>query len=364
MGFNCGIVGLPNVGKSTIFNALTKGKAPAANYPFTTVHPNVGIVSVEDERLVRITGLSPAQKVTMTHMEIVDIAGLVKGASSGEGLGNQFLSHIGGVDALLHVVRVFTDDNVTHVTGTVDPVRDVEIVRTELMLKDLEVLSKVKERLEKAARGQDKQAALQLASVIKAMDLLNKGKNIRSALSEEELIQLKGFQLLTLKPVLYVANVAESEVTGEAAGALKELEAIASEEGSEVLRIAGKIEEEISEIEDAERGDYLKSIGLEESGLDRLVRAGYRLLGLITFFTTSDKENRAWTLLRSSRAPQAAGKVHSDFERGFIRAEVTSYDDFIACGGEHGARERGRLRTEGRDYLVQDGDIIYFHFSA
>jgi hypothetical protein len=366
VGFNCGIVGLPNVGKSTIFNALTRGRAEAANYPFCTIDPNVGIVPVGDPRLREINKICPAEKVVMTTVEIVDIAGLVKGASSGEGLGNQFLTHIAETDAILEVVRVFEDPNVVHVAGSVDPERDVEIIRTELMLKDLETLEKANERHAKAAKSGDKKAREMSDLAQRLIQALSAGKTLRQVgLSPEERELARPLNLLTQKPILYVANVSEAEIqSGGASPAVQILKRIAAAENSSVLLISGKIEEEISQLDEGEKEGYLKSVGLEESGLDRLVREGYRLLDLITFFTSGPKENRAWTVRRGAKAPQAAGKIHSDFERGFIRAEVIAYADFVACKGEAGARERGKLRIEGKDYVVQDGDVMHFRFSV
>ena len=366
MGFNCGIVGLPNVGKSTIFNALTKGKAEAANYPFCTIDPNVGIVPVGDPRLKKIQEILPAEKVVMTTVEIVDIAGLVKGASAGEGLGNQFLSHIAEVDAILEVVRVFDDPNVVHVAGGVDPARDVEIIQTELILKDLETLTKIAERSEKSARSGDKKIKAQSEIAKRFAAELNAGHPVRRiARTAEENEFIKSLNLITEKPILYVANVSEEDLaSGVRTDAMKQLEAIAAKDRSSVLYISGKIEEEISQLDENEKADYLRSIGLEESGLDRLVREGYKLLDLVTFFTAGGKENRAWTIRKGTTAPGAAGKIHSDFERGFIRAEVIAYDDFVKYRGEAGARDAGRFRIEGKEYVVQDGDIMHFRFNV
>jgi len=365
MGFNCGIVGLPNVGKSTIFNALTKGKAQAANYPFCTIDPNVGIVPVSDPRLKKINEIIPAKKVVMTTVEIVDIAGLVKGAATGEGLGNQFLSHIAETDAILQVVRVFEDENITHVTGSIDPTRDVEIIATELALKDLDMITKIKDRVARGAKSGDKKSKEELDIATKAAAVLDKGQALRRASwTEEELAILKSFNPITLKPILYVANVSENELTAPDNEALKTLRRIAADDKSSVVKISGKIEEEISQLDEAEKEEYLQSMGLEESGLDRLVREGYQLLSLMTFFTAGEDENRAWTVHKGARAPQAAGKIHSDFERGFIRAEVISYDDFVACKGESGARTAGKLRIEGKEYIVKDGDIMHFRFNV
>jgi GTP-binding protein YchF len=365
MGFNCGIVGLPNVGKSTIFNALTRGKAQAANYPFCTIDPNVGIVPVADPRLKRINEIAPSEKILMTTVEIVDIAGLVKGAATGEGLGNQFLTHIANTDAIIMVVRVFEDKDITHVMGSVDPRRDVEIIHTELALKDLETLGKQKDKFAKAARTGDKAAVKNLETVDAAIAGLNAGKALRQIeFAEDQLEFLKTLNLITAKPILYVGNVAEHEINQPDSAALKTLKEIAAADQTSVVVISGKIEEEISQLEEADRAEFLKTLGMTETGLERLVFAGYNLLGLLTFFTAGPKEIRAWTVEKGSKAPQAAGKIHSDFERGFIRAETIAFDDFVQHGGEVGAKNAGKLRVEGKDYVVQDGDIMHFRFNV
>ncbi len=365
MGFNCGIVGLPNVGKSTIFNALTRQSALAANYPFATIDPNVGIVMVPDTRLKVLTDIVPTQRVVPTSVEIVDIAGLVKGASQGEGLGNQFLSHIAEVDALIEVVRCFEDKDVVHVNGNVDPLRDIEIIKTELILKDLEILSKYKARLEKSAKAGDKKARDGISIAERYEKAFNQGQPARQVpITHEEASVVSDLHFLTGKPILYAANVSEDEIAkpdGEFAAVVR---GKVREEGAAMIKICGKIEEEISRLDDSERSDFLKAMNLEESGLDQLVREGYALLRLITFFTVGEKENRAWTVGAGSKAPQAAGKIHSDFEKGFIRAEVVSYADFVRFKGEQGAREQGKFRLEGKEYVVQDGDIMHFRFSV
>ena len=364
MGFKCGIVGLPNVGKSTIFNAITSAGAESANYPFCTIEPNVGIVSVPDPRLDTLAGIVKPNKVIPTTMEFVDIAGLVKGASRGEGLGNQFLGHIRQVDAIAHIVRCFEDENVVHVDGSVDPLRDVEVIQTELNLSDLESVEKRISRTEKQAKSGDRKMQAELSVLIKLREALNAMKPARAVdLGVEERAILRELHLITAKPVLYVANVAEDDLEGNHPHVAR-VQKLAEEEGAQAVIICGKIEAEIAELSPEEKGDFLAELGLPESGLDRMIHAGYRLLGLLTYFTAGVKEVRAWTIPQGVRAPAAAGVIHSDFERGFIRAEVISFDDFVACGGEAGAREKGLLRLEGKDYVVQDGDVMHFRFNV
>jgi len=365
MGFRCGIVGLPNVGKSTLFNALTQtAAAEAANYPFCTIEPNVGDVAVPDERLKRIAEISRSANVVPTRLTFVDIAGLVKGASKGEGLGNQFLSHIREVDAIAYVLRCFEDDDITHVTGRIDPIADAETIETELMLADLESLEKRAPALEKKIRGQDKEAKATLALVEKALAVLRAGKPARTAdIPEDQRRAFRQLNLLTSKPVLYVCNVDEASAAAGNAFSDRVAER-AKSEGAGVVIISAKIEAELAQLDRQEREEYLHDLGLEEPGLNRLIRAGYQLLGLITFFTSGPKEARAWTVRKGAKAPQAAGAVHTDFQKGFIRAQTIAYDDFVGLGGEVAAREAGKARDEGRDYVVQDGDVILFKFNV
>ncbi len=364
MGFKCGIVGLPNVGKSTLFNALTKtAAAQAANYPFCTIEPNVGDVAVPEPRLKELAGIAGSQEVIPARMQFVDIAGLVKGASQGEGLGNQFLANIREVDAVVYVLRCFDDDDVTHVANKIDPISDFETVETELMLADLESLEKRRVNLEKKAKGQDKEAKALLILVDKALAELREGNPARRAdISEEEKKDWAGLQLLTAKPVLFVANVDEESAAAGNAYA-KVVEDCAAKEGAACVVISAKIESELAQLADEEQAEYLETIGLEEPGLNRLIGAGYDLLGLQTYFTAGPKEARAWTVKRGATAPQAAGVIHTDFEKGFIRAETISFNDYIALKGEQGAKEAGKMRLEGKEYIVQDGDVMHFRFN-
>ena len=364
MGLSVGIVGLPNVGKSTIFNALTAAGAQSANYPFCTIEPNVGIVPVVDPRLVEISRLAESKQVIFTDLKVVDIAGLVRGASKGEGLGNQFLANIRETDAILHVVRCFDDPNVVHVEGSVDPERDIEVIETELLLADLDALAKRNDRVSRLARVGQKEYFGQAEALAKAIAAVEKGTPLRAAgLTEEEQAAIAELNLITLKPVLYVANVAEDDL-GKEPPLLQKVRSVAKEKGGEVVVICGELEAQIAQLPQEERGEFLKDMGLDEPGLDVLVRAAYKLLDLETFFTAGPKEARAWTIHRGSKAPQAAGKIHSDFERGFIRAETIGFTDYIANKGEQGAKAAGKMRSEGKEYEVQDGDVILFRFNV
>jgi len=364
MGFKCGIVGLPNVGKSTLFNALTQtAAAQAANYPFCTIEPNVGEVAVPDTRLDRLAAIAKSAEIIPARMTFVDIAGLVRGASRGEGLGNQFLANIREVDAIAHVLRCFVDSDVAHVEGRIDPVGDAETVETELMLADLDSLERRVVAFEKKAKTGDKEAQKQHLLICKALSLLREGKAARLVeLQSEEREAFRQLGLITEKPVLYVCNVDERfETTGNASSAA--VEEKAKREGAACVAISARIEEEVAQLQASDRAEFLAHLGLEEPGLDRLIRAGYALLGLITFFTAGPKETRAWTIRKGARAPEAAGVIHTDFEKGFIRAETIAYDEYVHFGGEAGARDAGRMRLEGREYVVRDGDVMHFRFA-
>ena len=365
MALTAGIVGLPNVGKSTLFNAITKAGALAANYPFATIDPNVGIVEVPDSRLIKLEEMVQPKKTIPTTFEFTDIAGIVKGASKGEGLGNKFLSHIREVDAICQVVRAFDDENVTHVSGRVNPLDDIEVINMELVLADLESVEKRLPKIEKMARQKDKTAEMELRILTQIKEALEDGKPVRSIdFNEDNQKWVNQAQLLTSKKMLYIANVGEDEIGDKDNDKVKAIREYAANEDSEVIVISSKIEEEIATLDDEDKEMFLEDLGIEEPGLDRLIRTTYDLLGLSTYFTAGVQEVRAWTFKQGMTAPQCAGIIHTDFERGFIRAEVTSYEDYVQHGGENGAKEAGRQRLEGKDYIMQDGDIVHFRFNV
>ena len=362
MGFKCGIVGLPNVGKSTIFNAMTAQSVEASNYPFCTIEPNVGIVPIRDKRIYKLAEIADPDKVIETTVEFFDIAGLVKGASKGEGLGNQFLGHIRSVEAIAHIARCFDDENVIHVDGKVDPLSDIETINMELIFADLDAVDKRIQKTEKLAKGGDKDAVRMLEACKTAKALLEEGKQARN-LDSDTLEALKEINLITAKPVLYVANVSEDDLEGKSPY-VDAVRKYAEGEGAGFVVICGKIESEIAELSGEERDEFLADLGLEESGLDRIAESAYKLLGLLTYFTVGKKEVRAWTVRDGAEGPEAAGVIHTDFEKGFIRAEVMAYKDFVECGSESACKDKGLLRVEGKEYVVKDGDIMHFRFNV
>lgn len=367
MGLSIGIVGLPNVGKSTLFNAITKAGAEAANYPFCTIEPNVGVVDVPDARLAVLAEMFHSKRIVPTSIKFIDIAGIVKGASQGEGLGNKFLAHIREVDAIAHVVRCFRDPNVTHVHGSVDPLRDIDVINLELILADLETVNRRYDKTAKAAQSGVKEAKVEFGLLSRLKEALEAGKSARSVeiLSEDESKVMKELHLLTAKPVMYVANISEDDVADPfSVDAVKAVADLAAAEHNEVVPVSAKIESELAEMEDDERAVFLEELGLSESGLDRVIKKGYELLNLISFLTAGEMESRAWTIRKGTKAPQAAGEIHSDIERGFIRAEIVSYDDLVAVGSMAAAREAGKVRLEGKDYVMQDGDVTNFRFNV